>query len=204
MKRLLKIVIGTPLQSFLRIMRPVRENLRRLQAHAMFAADINTALPSSAIIEGKVDVYGTRNIHIGEDVFFFPAVHLETREEASIWIADGVVLSRGVHIVAFSGVTIGRGSMIGEYSSIRDANHNRSEEITIRDAGHTARAIAIGAEVWIGRGVTVLGGITIGDKATIGANAVVTRDVPAGAIVAGVPAVPIASRRNSPTNMPVS
>jgi acetyltransferase-like isoleucine patch superfamily enzyme len=200
MKRLLKIVIGTPLKFVLRVVRPVRENLRRLQAHARLAADISAALPSSAVIEGRVDIYGTRNIHIGEDVLFFPDIHLETRGEASIRIADGVVLSRGVHIVAFSNVTIGRGSMIGEYSSIRDANHNRSDTITIRDAGHTARPIVIGSEVWIGRGVTVLGGITIGDKATIGANAVVTRDVPAGAVVAGVPAVPIASRRNTPVS----
>jgi acetyltransferase-like isoleucine patch superfamily enzyme len=200
MKRLLKIVIGTPLKFVLLVVRPIRENLRRLQAHARLAADISTSLPSSAVIEGRVDIYGTRNIHIGEDVLFFPDIHLETREEASIRIADGVVLSRGVHIVAFSNVTIGRGSMIGEYSSIRDANHNRSDAITIRDAGHTARSIVIGSEVWIGRGVTVLGGITIGDKATIGANAVVTRDVPSGAVVAGVPAVPIASRRNTPVS----
>jgi acetyltransferase-like isoleucine patch superfamily enzyme len=197
MKRLLKIVIGLPLRSILRLTRSTRANFRRLQAHAMFAADISAPLPASAVIEGKVDVYGTRNIHIGEDVLFFPDIHLETREDASIRIADGVVLSRGVHIVAFSGVNIGRGSMIGEYSSIRDANHNRSEKITIRDAGHTAQSIVIGSEVWIGRGVTVLGGITIGDKATIGANAVVTKDVPAGAVVAGVPAAPIASRRKS-------
>jgi acetyltransferase-like isoleucine patch superfamily enzyme len=197
MKRLLKIMIGTPLTSLLRLTRPVRENLRRLRAHAMLAADISAPLPASAVIEGKVDVYGTRNIQIGTDVLFFPEIHLETREDAFIRIAEGVVLSRGVHIVAFSGVTIGRGSMIGEYSSIRDGNHNRSEEVAIRDAGHTARPITIGSEVWIGRGVTVLSGITIGDKATIGANAVVTKDVPAGSIVVGVPAAPIASRRNS-------
>lgn len=195
MKRLLKIIIGKPLTAVLRLSRSARENLRRLQAHAALAADISSPLPASAVIEGRVHVYGTRNIRIGENVLFYPDIHLETREQASIQIADDVVLSRGVHIVAFSGITIGRGTMIGEYTSIRDANHARSETSPIRDAGHVARSITIGSEVWIGRGVTILNGINIGDKATIGANAVVTKDVPAGTIVAGVPAIPIVSRQ---------
>ena len=93
-----------------------------------------------------------------------------------------------------AGVSIGAGSMIGEYASIRDANHHRSEERSFRESGHTAKTIIIGKEVWIGRSVTVLGGVTIGDKATVGANAVVTRDVAPGETVAGVPAVPISRR----------
>jgi acetyltransferase-like isoleucine patch superfamily enzyme len=101
------------------------------------------------------------------------------------------------HIVAMAGITIGKGSMAGEYTSIRDANHVRADSTSSRDAGHSARPISIGSEVRIGRGVAVLSGATIGDKATVGATAVVTRDVPAGTVAVGIPAGTIRSKSES-------
>jgi acetyltransferase-like isoleucine patch superfamily enzyme len=130
-------------------------------------------------------------VRIGEHVLIYPDVHLETQGNACIELGDGLVISRGAHIVAMDGIKIGEGSLIGEYTSIRDANHNREPNQPIRDSGHSAKPITIGREVWLGRGVTVLGGVMIGDKATVGANAVVTRDVPAGTTVVGIPAIPL-------------
>ena len=51
-----------------------------------------------------------------------------------------------------------------------------------------AYPIKVGNNVWIGESARILSGVTIGDGAIIGANAVVTHDVPSGAVVGGVPA----------------
>jgi len=57
-----------------------------------------------------------------------------------------------------------------------------------------AQAVSIGHDVWIGHGAVIMPDVTIGNGAIVGANAVVTRDVPAYAIVAGVPAGPLRQR----------
>ncbi|HTW79618.1 MAG TPA: acyltransferase [Terracidiphilus sp.] len=171
----------------------------RCRNHALLSSALAVSLPDSVVVLGPPELHGTGLIRLGREALLFPGLYLETREGGSIEIGDDVVISRGVHIVARSRMTIGHGTMIGEYSSIRDANHARIPGIALRDSGFVTRPIAIGKEVWIGRGVTVLGGVTIGDRATVGANAVVTRDVPAGATVAGVPAREIPMRLRSAT-----
>jgi acetyltransferase-like isoleucine patch superfamily enzyme len=183
------------LSRLLRIAAPLREGLARLYAHASLAADLDD-LPASVVVLGRTWVYGSRHIRIGENVLLYPEVHLETQGDARIELGDEVVISRGAHLVAMAGVTVGKGTLIGEYTSIRDANHMRDAGQTIRDSGYSAKPITSGDEVWIGRGVTILGGVTVGDKATIGANAVVTRDIPAGVTVVGVPASPISTKRH--------
>ncbi|ESW87802.1 antibiotic acetyltransferase [Mesorhizobium sp. LSJC285A00] len=61
-------------------------------------------------------------------------------------------------------------------------------------ARRQAKAVGIGNDVWIGHGAVIMPGISIGNGAIIGANSVVTRDVPAYTIVAGVPAKPLRMR----------
>ena len=197
MNRKLKSLFTSLASPLYRATSGLRKNLARLRNHALLASSMTDPLDSSVVVMGSPEVHGTGKIRIGRDTLLYPGLYLETEENGSIDIGVGVVLSRGVHIVSRAEIVIGDGTMIGEYSSIRDANHTRVPGLPIRESGHIASPIIIGSEVWIGRGVTVLAGVTIGDGATVGANAVVTHDVEAGATVVGVPARKIGAAAGS-------
>ncbi len=167
--------------------RNLLERAARIWAFARLQSDTGCRLHPSNVVLGVVRVDGTRCVRLGRGARISPGVHLETQGQGCIVIGDDVVISAGVHIVAFERVHIGHGALIGEYSSIRDANHRLGTDST-RHSGHDHAAIAIGRNVWIGRGVTVLMGAHIGDHACVGANAVVTRDLPAHCKAVGIPA----------------
>lgn len=166
----------------------------RLWAYTRLRARLPGPVPASLVVLGVPEIHGSANILLGERLFLYRELYLETGGQGQIVIGDDAVISRGVHIVSHARVSIGAGSMIGEYASLRDANHRFGNDVAIRTAGYVARPIAIGRNVWIGRGVTVLAGVTIGDNAVVGANAVVTRDVAANSVVVGIPARPMAGR----------
>jgi acetyltransferase-like isoleucine patch superfamily enzyme len=188
-----KRALSGALRHVARAWRAVGPPLCRLWSHADLSAGLRAAVDPSVVVQGRVELRGTRRIEVGRRLFVYPGQYWETQAGGSLHIGDGVVLSRGVHLVAFAGIHIGAGSMIGEYASVRDANH-RVGEAPLRDSGHDAAPVHIGRSVWIGRGAAVLAGVRIGDGAVVAANAVVTRDVPAGAVVGGVPARPLARR----------
>ena len=185
-----KLLFSALLYPLARLFDGVR-GLERVWAYTRLRARMRTDLDRSVVVLGCPELHGTRNLRLGRNLYLYCDLHLETQAGGAIDIGDDVVISRGVHIVAFSGVRIGAGSMIGEYASIRDANHRYGEGVEPRNSGHDARPVEIGARVWIGRGASILAGVSIGDGAVIGANAVVTRDVAAGAVVGGVPARPL-------------
>lgn len=70
----------------------------------------------------------------------------------------------------------------------------QNTEIPIKEQGMTESSITIGDNVWLGYGVTVLAGVRIGSNSVIGAKSVVTKDIPEGSVVVGVPARVIRKR----------
>ncbi len=185
-----KLVVGilTPLAAATKVF---AEPLRRTWAHACLSVAVKGTVEPSVVILGVPEIQGTGQIIFGKDLFLYRELYLETQGKGHITIGSGVVISRGVHLVSFAEINIGDGVMIGEYTSIRDANHRQQLGQSVRWTGHEAAPVHIKRNVWIGRGVTVLSGVTIGEGAVVGANAVVTQDVAPGAVVVGVPARPL-------------
>lgn len=104
-------------------------------------------------------------------------------------IGAGARLGERCTLLAHGSIAVGEGAMLGDGAMAVDFDHETADvEVPIRLQGLIPDAIAIGARARLGQGACVLRGITIGEDAEVGAHAVVTHDVPAGARVEGVPA----------------
>ncbi|MEV6347523.1 acyltransferase [Actinoplanes sp. NPDC051851] len=86
-------------------------------------------------------------------------------------------------------IALGDGVRIGAHTSLLGFNHTMSDpDVEVFRQPLTSKGIRVGNDVWIGSHVVVLDGVTVGDRAVLAAGAVVTKDVPAGAVVGGNPA----------------
>jgi acetyltransferase-like isoleucine patch superfamily enzyme len=132
---------------------------------------------------------------------------LRIRPEGRLVVAGVVSVQRGARIVVDRGtLTIGHGTNVNGFTKILvntsvtiGAGCTLAWDVQVLDSDFHAvvrgdaplpsvAPVVIGDRVWIGTGAMVLKGVTIGDGAIVAAGAVVTKDVPAGAIVAGTPA----------------
>lgn len=109
-------------------------------------------------------------------------------KHGSLNIGRNVFIGVSAQIVCRHSITIGDDTLIAEHVTIRDHDHVFDAELPTAQAGFVAEPIVIGNNVWLGAKVSVLKGVTIGDNAVIAANSVVTKDVPANVLAAGVPA----------------
>jgi acetyltransferase-like isoleucine patch superfamily enzyme len=115
--------------------------------------------------------------------------------EGEVIIGDKTVLGQECTISAYKHVRIGEQCVIADRAMFIDFDHGIVEvERPIREQGIYKRDVDVGSNVWIGYGACVLRGVQVGDNAVIGTNSVVTADVPANAVVGGIPAKVIRMR----------
>jgi acetyltransferase-like isoleucine patch superfamily enzyme len=109
--------------------------------------------------------------------------------EGTVSLGAKTVMGQECTISAFQHVSIGRECVIADRAMLIDFDHGAVDvEKPIRLQGIYKRDVRVGHNVWIGYGACVLRGTSVGDNAIIGSNSVVTHDVPANAVVGGVPA----------------
>ena len=95
----------------------------------------------------------------------------------------------GLHNTVIGPVTIGNHVNLAQGITVTALNHNfENVELRIDEQGVSTNPVAIADDVWIGANAVVLPGVSIGSHSVVAAGAVVTKDVPAHSLVAGVPA----------------
>jgi acetyltransferase-like isoleucine patch superfamily enzyme len=121
--------------------------------------------------------------------------------EGVVSIGAKTVLGQECTISAYQRISIGRECVIADRVMLIDFDHVVVDvERPVREQGIYKRDVRVGNNVWVGYGACILRGVTVGDNAIVGASAVVTRDVPDNAVVAGSPAR-IVRMREAPARM---
>jgi acetyltransferase-like isoleucine patch superfamily enzyme len=171
-----------------------------------------------AAIENRVRLRMADNIRLHDGVYLDQNTYLHASPRG-IEVGENTIIMYGaiLHVYNFrdmpdSGIKIGKDSLVGEYTVIRGqggveigdrvytspftqiiaVNHVFDDpEQPFIDQGITAEGIQIEDDVWIGSGAIITDGIRVGKGAVVAAGSVVTQDVPAHSVVAGVPAKPI-------------
>lgn len=181
-------------------------NLKYLTKHAktsLYTIWISSefkAVGNGSSIGYPLNLLGGKSISIGENVNIGKRVILNAWEKHNdlfyypqITIGKGSTIGDDCHITSTQKILIGDNVLMGRKILISDNSHgsinieDMSKITTKRDLSSKG-PIIICNSVWIGEKATILSGVTIGENAIIGANSVVTKDVPANCVVGGVPA----------------
>ena len=151
-------------------------------------------------IEKMRSLIGAKNITIGENCSIGINAQLTAHESfrdyrftPQITIGSGVDLGDYIHVTAINSITICDGVLTGRWVTISDHSHGHvvPEEMHLAPNGRelfSKGSVYIGKNVWIGDKASILAGVTIGEGCIIGANSVVTKDIPPYSVVVGSPA----------------
>jgi len=157
---------------------------------------------NGGIILPHIRVIGGKYIIIGNETYIGKESILSARDSygnqtftPTITIGNRCGLGEYTHITAINKIIIGDGVLLGNFVILTDNFHGGGDFIDNQIPVHPINRplyskgpVIIGDNVWIGDKATILPGVTIGNGAIVGANSVVTKDVPARAVVAGSPA----------------
>ncbi|WZX26707.1 acyltransferase [Bacteroides ovatus] len=148
--------------------------------------------------ERSIRLWNAEYIELGDCVHVFSrsvlAVHKKDADHHGvIKIGNNVTLGEYTHITSATSIFIGDNVLLGRRVTITDNSHGASNftDMTIPPLQrilYPLKGVSIASNVWIGDNVVILPGVTIGEGSIIGANAVVTKDIPPYSVAVGNPA----------------
>jgi acetyltransferase-like isoleucine patch superfamily enzyme len=151
-------------------------------------------------VQGNVlEMFREGRLEIGRHALLEPNVWLTGPAPARIRIGQGSFLNIGVMVAATELVEIGDHCMFANGCFVSDASHRFDDpEKPVPWQGFTTKGpTRLGDNVWCGANVVITSGVTVGERCVIGANSVVTRDLPPWSIAAGAPARVLRDLRHS-------
>jgi acetyltransferase-like isoleucine patch superfamily enzyme len=152
----------------------------------------NVVIDDNCLLDAKGA--SNRGIRIDDGVFVGRNSILSCKN-GDIELGDGANIGFNCEVFSASRVRIGRSVLMAAYAYVIGGDHEFSDpDVAVLAQARTSAGVDVGDGVWMGAGAKVLDGVRIGDHAIIGAGAVVRDDVPAAAIVAGIPARVVGSR----------
>lgn len=160
----------------------------------------NLQIMEQAYIGEGVILYDTQNngeMKIGRRSCIHAHTILETGIGAALIIGENTHIQPRCHIAAhLESIVIGDEVQLAQGVGLYSYNHGTELGTKMREQPVTSKGpIRLGDDVWVGFGATILENVTIGDGAIVAAGAVVSSDVPANTIVAGVPAKVVGHRQ---------
>ncbi len=161
----------------------------RTHGDGSFRPDQFRAIGSDCVFESGVLVFHPENITLGRNVYVGHQAILKGYYQNELRIGDESWIGQQVFMHAAGGLTIGARVGIGPGVKILTSQHQEAgRETPVLFSPVSTAPVVIEDDADIGIGAIVLPGVTVGRGAVVGAGAVVTRDVPAYAVVAGSPA----------------
>ena len=154
----------------------------------------------NVLFDKPIELIGGDYISIGNDCYFNKNCILtawyeynDCKFNPNICVGNNCCFGEYNHITSVNSVCIGDNVLTGRWVTITDNSHGNSDYDNLRLPPlsrnlHSKGEVIIGNNVWIGDKVTILPGVSIGDGVIIGANSVVTSDVPSFSICVGNPA----------------
>jgi acetyltransferase-like isoleucine patch superfamily enzyme len=142
-------------------------------------------------VHGEIlDLLRQGRLELGAQVLLEPGVWITAPAPAQIRIGAGTFLNLGVMVAAIELVEIGEHCMFANGCVVTDADHRFDDpETPVPWQGFTSKGpTRIGDNVWCGANVVITSGVTVGERCVIGANSVVTSDLPPFSVAAGAPA----------------